>query len=292
MHGPNSVASGAGLAAPGGSDPAGFNSGVGGSRQVVQDIVYRLFFEGERDAGFPWRGMLWVVFYLLEPLHGCRLMWSDMQGVAVVTTEKWQLRLLANTRQHTTLSSSLLSVCQFWHKQNSQRLERFARVSTAHCIPPVYSCIQTTFHQPPFIVRRFCHCMRGDLLTILPRYVSRRSVFVRFGYPKGSLDLLVSDPLFSPTSSVLSIMCVFPGLTRCVAVLRRHQRTPPTKAPAPTPSMADQEEDYSSLPLTERFTHKVIDMRGGVEIGLTGADLESSERRLRRCRKTIRGDAR
>jgi hypothetical protein len=47
---------------------------------------------------------------------------------------------------------------------------------------------------------------------------------------------------------------------RVLAELGRQPKPPPLEPPRPTISaliMADQEEDFSSLPLAERFVHKV-----------------------------------
>lgn len=79
---------------------------------------------------------------------------------------------------------------------------------------------------------------------------------------------------------IASAMWFISKLTHRAAVLLRLRRTPPRKSPAHLSSMADQEEDYSTLPLPDRFQHKVLDLPRKLDIGLTSLDLESSERWL------------
>ena len=68
-------------------------------------------------------------------------------------------------------------------------------------------------------------------------------------------------------------------LTKCVTELTRRPKSPPR--PVLVVAMAEQEEDFSSLPLPDRFQHKVpLSVRERLGKELTGVDMESSKSRL------------
>lgn len=86
-------------------------------------------------------------------------------------------------------------------------------------------------------------------------------------------------------------------ITKIVHFVKTDSR-PPHKPPPnlvhldlgrPVYDMADQEEDFSSLPLSDRFTHKVnIVAVPSIREKLTSrSDLESQKGRVRECCKAI-----
>jgi hypothetical protein len=82
-------------------------------------------------------------------------------------------------------------------------------------------------------------------------------------------------------------------LTKRVTGSGKDPKTPPK---SPSPKMAEQEEDFSSLPLPDRFQHKVLIKRQSQNVsgeGLTilSLDMESTKARIRRRCKAIRNYA-
>jgi hypothetical protein len=80
-------------------------------------------------------------------------------------------------------------------------------------------------------------------------------------------------------------------LTKRVTGSGKNPKTPPKSA---NPMMAEQEEDFSSLPLPDRFQHKVLIKRQSQSMsranGLTilSLDMESTKASIRRRCEAIR----